>query len=43
MEHRFEIFADYSQFYLQDDDERFGQAQGWSDEAIETMLCSARM
>jgi hypothetical protein len=39
MERRFEIFADYFQFYLQDDDMRFGeQPQEWSEAAIERML-----
>ena len=39
MEHRFEIFADYFQFYLQDDDVSFGeQSQDWSERAVEKML-----
>lgn len=40
MEHRFEIFADYFQFYLQDDDIRHGDlSDAWTEAgAVETML-----
>jgi hypothetical protein len=39
MEHRFEIFADYFQFYLQDDDMRFGDlSNAWTDKAVERLL-----
>jgi hypothetical protein len=39
MEQRFEIFADYFQFYLQDDDMCFGQqSQDWSEAAVQRML-----
>lgn len=37
-----ELFADYFQFYLQDDDERFGDlSKAWTDEAVERMLAVA--
>jgi hypothetical protein len=36
------IFADYHQFYLQDDDERFGDLSGaWTPEATERLLAVA--
>lgn len=40
MEHRFELFADYFQFYLQaDGDARKGDfAEAWTDEAVVRML-----
>ena len=39
MEHRFEIFADHFQLYLQDNDIRFGDlSEAWTDEAVEKML-----
>ena len=39
MEHRFEIFADYLQSYLQDDDiNATDHMQDWSDEAVERLL-----
>jgi hypothetical protein len=39
MEHRFEIFADSFQVYLQDNDIRFGDlSEAWTDEAVEKML-----
>jgi hypothetical protein len=35
------LFADYNQFYLQDDDERFGDlSDGWTPEATEHMLAA---
>ena len=37
MEHRFELFADYSQFYLQEDDARYGDL-AWTEKAVERML-----
>jgi hypothetical protein len=37
MEHHFKLFADYSQFYLQDDDARYGELN-WPQEAFERML-----
>lgn len=39
MDHRFEILADYFQFYLQDDDTRFGDlSEAWTKEAVEKLL-----
>jgi hypothetical protein len=39
MENRFEIFADYFQFYLQDDDIRLTETpHDWNEQAIERML-----
>lgn len=39
MEHRFELFADYFQFYLQDDDIRYGDlSNAWDEAAVEKML-----
>jgi hypothetical protein len=39
MEHRFEIFADYFQFYLQDDDIGVGDfSTAWTKEAVAKML-----
>ena len=38
---RFElqIFADYHQFYIQDDDDRFGDlSEAWTDEAVSSLL-----
>jgi hypothetical protein len=39
MEYRLEVYADYLQFYLQDDDDRFGELSNiWTDEDNEKML-----
>src|SRR4051812_26104513 len=36
---RYEIFADYHQFYLQDDDQSFGDlSAAWTEEATERLL-----
>jgi hypothetical protein len=33
------IFADYHQFYIQDDDDRFGDlSEAWTDEAVDNLL-----
>lgn len=38
----FSVFADYHQFYLQDDDERFGNlSDAWTPEATERLLVVA--
>ena len=38
----FELFADYFQFYVQDDDEQLGNlADAWTDEAVNRMLAVA--
>lgn len=40
--HEFELFADYFQFYLQDDDERIGDlSDAWTQEAVERLLAVA--
>src|SRR5437899_7893584 len=39
---QYEIFADYHQFYLQDDDQSFGDlSAAWTDEATERLLAVA--
>jgi hypothetical protein len=40
--HRFELFADYSQFYLQDDDQELGNlSEAWTEEAVDRLLAVA--
>jgi hypothetical protein len=40
--HEFELFADYFQFYLQDDDELVGDlSDAWTQEAVERLLAVA--
>src|SRR5438045_4029156 len=40
--YKYEIFADYHQFYLQDDDQSFGDlSQAWTEEATERLLAVA--
>ena len=39
---QYEIFADYHQFYLQDDDQSFGDlSQAWTEEATDRLLAVA--
>ncbi len=39
---KYDIFADYHQFYLQDDDQSFGDlSQAWTDEATDRLLAVA--
>src|SRR5437667_8710327 len=39
---QYDIFADYHQFYLQDDDQSFGDlSEAWTDEATERLLAVA--
>jgi hypothetical protein len=39
---QYEIFADYHQFYLQDDDQSFGDlSEAWTEEATERLLAVA--
>jgi hypothetical protein len=41
-QHRFELFADYFQFYLQDDDQELGNlAEAWTPEAVDRLLAVA--
>jgi hypothetical protein len=40
--HQYELFADYSQFYLQDDDQELGNlSEAWTDEAVDRLLAVA--
>src|SRR3954452_15995968 len=40
--YQYEIFADYHQFYLQDDDQSFGDlSQAWTQEATDRLLAVA--
>src|SRR5256885_13634593 len=39
---QYDIFADYHQFYLQDDDQSFGDlSQAWTEEATDRLLAVA--
>ena len=39
---QYDIFADYHQFYLQDDDQTFGDlSEAWTEEATERLLAVA--
>ena len=39
MEQTYEIFADYHQFYIQDDDEKYGDlSEAWTDQAVDRLL-----
>ena len=40
--HRFELLADYSQFYLQDDEQQLGNlSEAWTEEAVDRLLAVA--
>src|SRR5688572_6120135 len=40
--HELQLFADYHQFYIQDDDSRFGNlSEAWTDEATDQLLAVA--
>lgn len=37
--HQFDVFADYFQFYLQDDDTQLGDlSEAWTPEAVDRLL-----
>lgn len=41
-QHHFQVFADYHQFYVQDDDPSFGDlSKAWSEEAVARLLAVA--
>ncbi len=40
---RYDLFADYFQFYLQDDDDSVGDlSEAWTEEAVERLLAVSR-